>query len=120
MGTTMPKAKAQVGQRWLIENMGPVKKDGRRASAWRVIVAIQHHKKQGRLYGVRDGKIPEYPLGPVSGCRDRGRFLRSRSLIRRDKRIHPAYLTSQTALQNQRQLVAVAKAVLCPQEGKDG
>jgi len=105
MGTTMPKAKAQVGQRWWVDGLG-----------WRVIVSLHHDKKQGRLYGVRDGRIPEYPLGPVSGCRDRGRFLRSRSLKRRDKRIRPAYLTSHSPLQNQRQLVAVAKAVLCPQE----
>ena len=117
----MPKPRAEIGQRWLIAQMGPVdKKTGKRTGAWRVIVSLLHDKKQGRLYGVRDGRIPEYPLGPVSGCRDRGRFLRSRSLKRRDKRIHPAYLTSQTCLQNQRQLVAVAKAVLCPQEGEGG
>jgi len=107
----MPKAKAQVGQRWWVERLG-----------WRVIVSIHHDKKQGRLYGVRDGHIPEYPLGPVSGCRDRGRFLRSRSLIRRywrQRRRSSAKevdTKSQVALHKLRQLVAVAKGVLCPQE----
>ena len=105
----MPKPRAEIGQRWWIDGLG-----------WRVIVSIHHDNKQGRLYGVRDGRIPEYPLGPVSGCRDRGRFLRSRSLKRRDKRIRPAYLKSQRASHNVRELVAVAKAVLCPQESKGG
>lgn len=88
----MPRPRAEIGQRWWIEGLGR-----------RVIVSIQHHKKQGRLYGVRDGRCPEYPLGPVSAIRDRGRFVRARSLKKRDKRIRPAYLTSQSRPQNGRQ-----------------
>lgn len=51
----MPPLRANVGERWWVDGLG-----------WRVIVGIRHDKKQGRLYGVRDAKTPEYPLGPVS------------------------------------------------------
>ena len=89
----MPNPRAEIGQRWWIQNLG-----------LRVIVSIHHHKKQGRLYGIRDGRCPEYPLGPVSASRDRGRFVRSRYLKRRDKRMRTAYLTSQSRPCNQQEI----------------
>ena len=79
MGTMMPPPRAEIGQRWWIEGLG-----------WRVI-RNRRSDKHGALYGVRDGRCPEYPLGPVSATRERGRFLRSRSLRRRDKRVRSAY-----------------------------
>lgn len=99
----MPRRKADVGQWWWIENLGR-----------RVIVSIHHDKKQGRLYGVRDGGCPEYPLGPVSADRDRGRFVRARSLKKRDKRIRPAYLTSHSRPQNAHHLPLGAKGDSSP------
>lgn len=72
----MPPRKANIGERWWVKRLG-----------WRVIVSIKEHgDKHGALYGVRDGNCPEYPLTPVSADRARGRFLRSRSLKRQDKR----------------------------------
>lgn len=70
----MPKPRAQIGEVWFIRGLGR-----------RVIVAIDRDQ-HGRLYGVR-APTDDYPLTPVySRNSNRGRFVRSRSLIRRDKR----------------------------------
>jgi len=75
----MPPPRAEIGQRWLIRNiLGP----GR--NGWRIVVALGSDE-HGRLYGVRTPE-GEFPLTPVSGESDRGRYVRSRSLIRQDKR----------------------------------
>jgi len=101
----MPRRKAGVGQRWWIEEL----------QAWRVIVARKYDKRQEHmLYGVRDGRCPEYPLGPVSADRARGRFFRARSLRRRDKRIRPAYLISRLPPQNAQQLPSRVKGDASP------
>jgi hypothetical protein len=98
----MPPPRAQIGERWWVDGLG-----------WRVIVSIQHHKKQGRLYGVRDAKCPEYPLGPVSADRARGRFVRSRSLRRRDKRLRTSVSNPSMAVHDPRELARIARGVLC-------
>lgn len=70
----MPKPRAEIGEVWFIRGLGR-----------RVIVAIDSDR-HGRLYGVR-APTCDYPLTPVySRDSNRGRFVRSRSLIRRDKR----------------------------------
>jgi hypothetical protein len=104
----MPPPRAQIGERWWVDGLG-----------WRVIVSIQHHKKQGRLYGVRDAKCPEYPLTPVSADRARGRFLRSRSLLRKyvygmKKRTqHQVDTNFQRQPHDPRELARIARGVLC-------
>lgn len=73
-GCSMASARAQVGQRWLIRGLG-----------WRVIIGITKDR-HGRLYGVRS-VVKNYALTPVSAyAKNWGRFVRSRDLIRRDKR----------------------------------
>lgn len=70
----MPKPRAKLHEVWYICGLGR-----------RVIVAIDSDR-HGRLYGVR-APTSDYPLTPVySRDSNRGRFVRSRSLIRRDKR----------------------------------
>lgn len=70
----MASARAQVGQRWLIRGLG-----------WRIIIGASKDK-HGRLYGVRS-TVKNYALTPVSAYeKNWGRFVRSRDLIRRDKR----------------------------------
>lgn len=72
----MAEPRANPGERWLIRNVG-----------WRIIVSVWSDR-HGRLYGIRH-PMRYYALTPVSSCwPNRGRFVRSRDLIRRDKRNH--------------------------------
>lgn len=81
----MAKARAQVGQRWLVRKVG-----------LRIIVSIKSGKESdehGRLYGIRHG-ARLWALTPVSSYpANWGRFVRSRDLIRRDCRVRPAVPT---------------------------
>ena len=83
-GCSMASARAQVGQRWLIRGLG-----------WRVIIGIRSDR-HGRLYGVRS-TVKNYALTPVSAYeKNWGRFVRSRDLIRRDKRRKVAVIVSKS------------------------
>ena len=82
----MAKPRARVGERWLVRGLG-----------YRVIVSIGSDE-HGRLYGVRARRAPYpdgyYPLTPVSSHPGNwGRFVRSRSPVRRDKRKRIARIT---------------------------
>lgn len=73
------RARAHVGERWLILKVG-----------WRIIVSVKSGResdKHGRLYGIRHTNR-YYALTPVSSKRENwGRFVRSRDLVRRDRRV---------------------------------
>jgi len=70
----MASPRAKIGERWLIRGLG-----------WRIIIGISKDR-HGRLYGVRS-VTKNYALTPVSAYeKNWGRFVRSRDLIRRDKR----------------------------------
>lgn len=69
----MPKPRAEVGQRWWIDGLG-----------WRVIVSLRSDQ-HGRLYGIRHTSCA-YPLSPVSAVAGRGRYIRSRDLVRMARR----------------------------------
>jgi len=70
----MASPRAKIGERWLVKGLG-----------WRIIIGISKDK-HGRLYGVRS-TVKNYALTPVSAYeKNWGRFVRSRDLIRRDKR----------------------------------
>lgn len=69
----MPPPKARIGQRWWIGGLG-----------LRIIVG-QRSDRHGRLYGVR-APTRDFPLTPVSSREtNRGRYVRSRSLLKRAK-----------------------------------
>lgn len=101
----MPAPRAEVGQRWLIRNLHGPKKHG-----WRVI-RWKRRDRHGRLYGIchPDG---EFPLTPVTAEGPRGRYVRSRSLIKRDRRIRRSNLNVEAARQDARE---APQTVICEQ-----
>ena len=90
----MAYPRAQPGERWLVRGVG-----------WRVILT-RWSDKHGRLYGIRH-TARYYALTPVSSKQANwGRFVRSRDLIRRDKRIRrilPLDMNLQNSPQNDRE-----------------
>ena len=84
----MASPRARIGERWLIRSINGPGKNG-----WRIIVGLSSDQ-HGRLYGVRS-TVKNYPLTPISSYdKNRGRFVRSRDLLRRDKRRKAEIITA--------------------------